>query len=246
MRAGAIRATAHSKPAVARNGLAYPSGMVVGIAVMYFLDPSQGRRRRHMSRDRALKVLRRTRREVARKARHEEGVAEGRLHEVRGDSIARPQPDDITLARKVESQIFRDADAPKGSVNVNAEHGIVYLRGQAGSQEWMERLIAAAQGVEGVKDVKNLLHVAGKPRPRALPGKTQKRSNAAILPYGPSSGRSASASTSADWPTADCTASSTMSSDRCSASPSTGHESPSVPIQPQFAQTTPSACSPAS
>jgi len=161
MRAGAIRATAHSKSAVARKGLAYPSGMVVGIAAMYFLDPSQGRRRRHMSRDRALKVLRRTRREVARKARHEEGVAEGRLHEVRGDSIARPQPDDITLARKVESQIFRDADAPKGRVNVNAEHGIVYLRGQAGSQEWMERLIAAAQGVEGVKDVKNLLHVAG-------------------------------------------------------------------------------------
>ena len=161
MRAGAIRATARSKSAVARKGLAYPSGMVMGIAAMYFLDPSQGRRRRNMSRDRALKLLRRTRREVARKARYAEGVAEGRLHEVTGDGMPRPQPDDITLARKVESEIFRDAAAPKGSVNVNAEHGIVYLRGQAGSQEWMERLIAAAQGVEGVKDVKNLLHVAG-------------------------------------------------------------------------------------
>jgi osmotically-inducible protein OsmY len=159
MRAGAIRATAGSKSANARRSLAYPSGIVVGIAVMYFLDPSQGRRRRHMSRDRALKLVRRTRREAARKARYAEGVAEGRLHEVTGDGMPRPQPDDITLARKVESEIFRDADAPKGSVNVNAEHGIVYLRGQAGSREWMERLIAAAEGVEGVKDVKNMLHV---------------------------------------------------------------------------------------
>src|SRR5438270_13897553 len=64
MRAGAIRATARSNSAVARKGLAYPGGMVMGIAAMYFLDPSQGRRRRHMSRDRALKLLRRTRRDV--------------------------------------------------------------------------------------------------------------------------------------------------------------------------------------
>jgi osmotically-inducible protein OsmY len=159
MTAGAIRATAGSKSAKTRRSLAYPSGIVMGVALMYFLDPSQGRRRRHMSRDRALKLVRRTRREAAHKARYAEGVAEGRLHEVTGDGMSRPQPDDITLARKVESEIFRDADAPKGSVNVNAEHGIVYLRGQAGSREWMERLITATEGVEGVKDVKNMLHV---------------------------------------------------------------------------------------
>ena len=38
--------------------------------------------------------------------------------------------DDNTLKSKVESEIFRDADAPKGSVDVSVANGIVELRGQ--------------------------------------------------------------------------------------------------------------------
>src|ERR687891_398335 len=37
--------------------------------------------------------------------------------------------DDVTLARKVESEILRDEDAPKGTVAVSAQHGVVELRG---------------------------------------------------------------------------------------------------------------------
>lgn len=65
---------------------------------------------------------------------------------------------DPALARKVESEIFRGDDVPKGSINVNAENGVVYLRGEAGSPEQVEQLGKAARAVGGVRDVKNLLH----------------------------------------------------------------------------------------
>jgi osmotically-inducible protein OsmY len=78
--------------------------------------------------------------------------------------------DDVTLARKVETEIFRPADAPKGQVSVNAENGVVFLRGEV-SSEWIERLGSEAQQVEGVKEVRNLLHAAGTPAPTA-PGTT--------------------------------------------------------------------------
>ncbi len=47
----------------------------------------------------------------------------------------KPQPDDVTLARKVESEIFRDADVPKGQINVNAENGVIVLRGEVEEPE---------------------------------------------------------------------------------------------------------------
>jgi hypothetical protein len=65
---------------------------------------------------------------------------------------------DPALARKVESEIFRGDDVPKGSINVNAENGVVYLRGEAGSPEQVEQLGKAASAVGGVREVKNLLH----------------------------------------------------------------------------------------
>jgi osmotically-inducible protein OsmY len=43
----------------------------------------------------------------------------------------REQPDDAALARKVETELFRDADVPKGDINVNAEDGVVFLRGRS-------------------------------------------------------------------------------------------------------------------
>ena len=73
--------------------------------------------------------------------------------------------DDVTLARKVESEIFRDADAPKGDVDVNAENGVVYLRGQVADEDSIAELERAAKGVDGVRDVESLLHTPGTPAP---------------------------------------------------------------------------------
>ena len=77
--------------------------------------------------------------------------------------------DDVTLARKVETEIFRDADAPKGEVSVDVQAGVVYLRGMVADDQWIERFADEAKKVDGVKGVKNLLHRPGTPAPAAEP-----------------------------------------------------------------------------
>jgi osmotically-inducible protein OsmY len=69
--------------------------------------------------------------------------------------------DDVTLARKVESEVLGGEDAPKGQVVVNARDGVVELRGEVKRPEDVTALGAAAAKVAGVKDVHNLLHTPG-------------------------------------------------------------------------------------
>jgi osmotically-inducible protein OsmY len=69
--------------------------------------------------------------------------------------------DDVTLARKVESEVLGGDDAPKGSVVVNARDGVVELRGEVESPEDVKALGAAAEKVAGVNGVNNLLHTPG-------------------------------------------------------------------------------------
>jgi osmotically-inducible protein OsmY len=128
-----------------------------GAAMEYFIDPSDGKRRRHVARDRGMAILRRGGRDAVRQADYAAGIAKGKVAE------ATPSPpkedfDDVTLTRKVETEIFRDADAPKGKVSVNAEHGVIYLRGQLDTAAEIDALAEAARQVEGVQGVKNLLH----------------------------------------------------------------------------------------
>jgi osmotically-inducible protein OsmY len=77
----------------------------------------------------------------------------------------KPQPDDVTLARKVETELFRPADAPKGRINVNAEDGVVYLRGEADTPEMINDLVERTRKVQGVREVENLLHLPKTPAP---------------------------------------------------------------------------------
>jgi osmotically-inducible protein OsmY len=75
----------------------------------------------------------------------------------------RMPPNDATLARKVETQLFADPDLPKGRININAEHGVVVLRGELDRPEEIDAVETAARKVSGVLDVKNLLHLTGTP-----------------------------------------------------------------------------------
>jgi osmotically-inducible protein OsmY len=140
-----------------------------GAAAAYLLDPADGARRRSVARDRVLSFIRRGGEEAQRKADYAGGVATGVAHRAAqatsGADEAKPQPDDVTLARKVESIIFRDDDAPKGQVSVNAEHGVVYLRGEVEGPDQIKALGLAAGTVDGVRGVENLLHRPGTPAP---------------------------------------------------------------------------------
>lgn len=80
--------------------------------------------------------------------------------------------DDVTLARKVESEIFRPSDAPKGDVDVNAHDGVVELRGVVADSARIDALVSAAEHVAGVARVENLLHLPGAPARHAPPARS--------------------------------------------------------------------------
>ena len=71
--------------------------------------------------------------------------------------------DDVTLTRKVESEIFgrEGAEFPKGAISVNSQHGTVELRGQVEREDQIEAIGKAAGKVAGVEKVHNLLHTPG-------------------------------------------------------------------------------------
>ena len=72
---------------------------------------------------------------------------------------------DAVLVTKVESEVLGDPDLPKGSVSINAEDGIIVLRGQVERPEQIRRLEKAVRKVDGVQGVENLLHLPGTPAP---------------------------------------------------------------------------------
>jgi osmotically-inducible protein OsmY len=73
--------------------------------------------------------------------------------------------DDITLAHKVESELFRRTGVPKGRISVNAENGVVFLRGVIDREEDIARMEAGTRQIGGVRDVENLLHTRGTSAP---------------------------------------------------------------------------------
>lgn len=166
-----------SLPALrARNGPP-PAGLAVsaglGAVLAYFLDPDRGRSRRAQTADRLAGLMRRGARRVGRGVRYVRATLAG-LAERRGreDSNEREWPNDATLAHKVESEVFRDPTVPKGRMNINAEDGVVFLRGVAESRDQIERIIAATLAVDGVREVQSRLRAPGDPpaKPADEPG----------------------------------------------------------------------------
>jgi BON domain-containing protein len=72
---------------------------------------------------------------------------------------------DVTIARKVESEIFRGEDRPKDKVDVNVVDGEVYLRGEVKTPDLINALETEARQIPEVKQVHNLLHLPNTPAP---------------------------------------------------------------------------------
>jgi osmotically-inducible protein OsmY len=154
-----------------RSAISFLAGAATGAAAAYFLDPAGGARRRNETREQALSTVKSTAADVAGTAKHAGSRAQGAVRSaspsIPGTGGGGEPENDVTLARKVETEIFRSDDAPKGDVSVNAENGVVFLRGVVADQAWIDRLGAEAEGVDGVKAVRNLLHLPGTPAPAA-------------------------------------------------------------------------------
>jgi osmotically-inducible protein OsmY len=83
----------------------------------------------------------------------------------------------VTLARKVESELYRRVRVPKGHISINAEDGVVFLRGVIDQQEDIERIGDATRKIAGVRSVENLIHLPGTPAPASRPKSERVRSS---------------------------------------------------------------------
>jgi osmotically-inducible protein OsmY len=150
-------------------------GAAAGATAAHFLDPDRGAARRSAAAGKATSAAGSGAATVSSNARYAAGKAKGAASSVTPSPTRLADADDVTLAHKVETEIFRAPDAPKGDVSVDVQGGIAHLRGEA-EEEWADRLAAEARGVDGIKGVANLLHPPGTPAPDAEPrGLVQER-----------------------------------------------------------------------
>ena len=138
----------------------------LGALIAYFFDPNNGRRRRALAKDRIPALFRHSSQRVEQAGRtvttEATAVTKKVAHRKEAD---KPQPDDVTLARKVETEIFRDAEVPKGQIDINAENGKVVLRGEVEKPAMIKDLETRTRKVQGVTEVENLLRTPGSPAP---------------------------------------------------------------------------------
>jgi hypothetical protein len=142
------------------------TGAIVGAAVVYLFDPEKGRARRALLADwlgaRARRGWR-TVNQIGARTGTTAAAFPQRMVQLRS---VRPRPaDDLTLRDRVESEVFRNPDLPKGQINLDVESGVVTIRGQVENAYQIANVEKAVLKVPGVAGVENLLHVDGTPAP---------------------------------------------------------------------------------
>jgi osmotically-inducible protein OsmY len=155
-----------------RTSIAFAAGAAAGAAAAHSLDPDSGRKRRNQLRDQAASKASAGAAQATATASQAADKAKGAVATATPNmpgSHRLDDADDVTLARKVETEIFRDPAAPKGEVSVDVQAGVVHLRGQVADEAWIARLADEAEKVDGIKGVKNLLHRPGTAAPAAEP-----------------------------------------------------------------------------
>jgi osmotically-inducible protein OsmY len=150
-----------------RTPITFALGLAAGAAAAHFLDPQSGRRRRNTVRDQAQSKVQHAASAAQSQATYAAGQAKGAVSSVTPSGTRLQDADDVTLARKVETEIFRAPDAPKGDVSVDVQHGVANLRGEVPDESWKERLADEAGHVDGIQGVNNLLHTPDEPTPQA-------------------------------------------------------------------------------
>jgi hyperosmotically inducible periplasmic protein len=125
-----------------------------GAALMYYLDPRSGRRRRALMRDKSVAAGH----ELVRVARGKAKRAGDRLHGVAARTRARlhDEPmDDERLHERVRARLGRVVAHPR-DVEVKVREGRVVLSGHASRSE-MDELVEIVAAMRGVDEVDNLL-----------------------------------------------------------------------------------------
>ncbi|HLS48175.1 MAG TPA: BON domain-containing protein [Gemmatimonadales bacterium] len=128
----------------------------VGAALMYFLDPGRGARRRAIARDRTASAVRSGSESVQRRAEDARNRITGAVASAR-NRLRRDAPTERQLVERVRSELGRHTDHVS-AIEVLAEDGVVTLRGQVLAEE-LSSVVATARRVRGVEDVHDELEV---------------------------------------------------------------------------------------
>ncbi|HEV8377988.1 MAG TPA: BON domain-containing protein, partial [Tepidisphaeraceae bacterium] len=142
------------------QGLAAAACLAIGVGAMYFLDPLDGARRRHMFRDKFLSAFGRMATSLERQGRNIWNRANGMMHEARS-SFSHEQVDDNTLTERVRSTMGRYVD-DSSVIHVQCIQGRVTLRGPVMAAQ-LNRLLKGVRGVRGVSGIDNQLDVRAQP-----------------------------------------------------------------------------------
>lgn len=133
------------------------AGIGIGAALLYFLDPQQGTRRRALLRDKAAKALRIGGREAREHGEDLRNRAAGTVAELGGRLDDAPVTDEQLVAR-VRSELGHHVERAR-AIEVVADHGKVTLRGEVPIEE-MDGVVSTVRGVRGVANVQSELRVA--------------------------------------------------------------------------------------
>jgi hypothetical protein len=136
------------------------AGAGIGGALMYFLDPRGGARRRALVRDRTARAIRTGKEELHQEVEDARNRISGAVAEARGRMRREPVDDDQLVAR-VRAELGHHVDRT-GAIEVAADHGTVTLRGEV-SRDDLDDVLGAVRGVPGVKRVENELDVREAP-----------------------------------------------------------------------------------
>jgi hypothetical protein len=138
------------------QGAAALACLALGVGAMYFLDPTDGARRRSVFRDKFLSAFGRMATSLERQGRNIWNRTNGIVHEARS-SISREAVDDDTLSERIRSTMGRYVDNI-GAINVQCMQGRVTLRGPVMASQ-LNRLLKGIRGVRGVNGIDNQLDV---------------------------------------------------------------------------------------
>jgi uncharacterized membrane protein len=136
------------------SGLGIVGAFGLGVALMYFLDPGRGARRRALVRDKVVHALRKTEDAAETTGRDLRNRAKGIAAEIRGRFEEEDVDDDVLVAR-VRAEMGRAVSHPS-SIAVTASDGRVTLSGPILARE-ADELLSQVRSVRGVRDVEDQL-----------------------------------------------------------------------------------------
>ncbi len=146
-----------------------------GALTMFLLDPRMGKRRRALFRDKGVLtyhfLVRRLPSATRKRSVWVRDRVRGMGYELR-HAVTRDghhASDDVELAQRVRTEVFRDPDIPDGAVNVDAYEGVVTLRGELPTPAMIHEMVLRTERVEGVRQVRSLLHLPQTRAPMAPP-----------------------------------------------------------------------------